>query len=305
MPQDLRHLRLRHWVVYAILCGIWGTTWLAIRVLVRDVPPLRAAAIRFLIAAFLLMLFVLIRRTPLPRARAEWNAITILGLTMMAFPFGLVFWAEKYITSSMTAVLFSCSPLAVALLTPWMSGQRVPRRAVFSMVVGVGGIAVLFSSGLSVSWHTLAGGLAVLAAVIASAWSVHYAKHETLHLDPAVSTGLQLLVGAVLLFAVSLPAEAGMTSRWSVPAFVALIFLAVVGSAVAFALYYWLLRHVLPYQLSTISLIVPVIAILEGAFFLEERIPPMMLLAVFVVLGAVASVLRAEAAESPPPSLLE
>src|SRR5678815_2144046 len=113
-------------LAYALLCGIWGTTWLAIRVLVHEVPPLRAAAVRFIIGAALLALIIAIRRPGPPPTRREWRAILLLSCTMMALPFGLLFWAEQYVTSSMTAVLYSAAPLSVALLTPIMTGKVVP-----------------------------------------------------------------------------------------------------------------------------------------------------------------------------------
>jgi len=105
--------------------------------------------------------------------------------------------------------------------------------------------------------------------------------------------------------AASLAAERGRPSAWTPHALLALLFLAVVGSAVAFALYYWLLRHMQPYQISTISLVIPIIAIIEGAAILQEPISPIMLVASLVVLAAVAGVLRAQASQPAPITLSE
>jgi drug/metabolite transporter (DMT)-like permease len=231
--------------------------------------------------------------------------VAVLGLTMIAIPYGLLFWAEQFVTSSMTAVLYSALPLCVAALTPWMSKHSVPRQAIFSMVVGVGGIGVLFSQGLTATRATLLGGLAILAAVVSTAFSILFAKREISSIDPVVSTGWQFLVGAVALVAGSLVMERGRASEWTPHALIALLFLAVVGSAVAFALYYWLLRHIQPYQISTLSLVVPIVAIIEGAAILQEPIPPVMLVASLVVLAAVAGVLRAQAGQPAPITLSE
>jgi len=292
-PNPVR-LGTAHYLGYVVLCGIWGTTWLAIRVLVRDVPPLRGAAARFAIAAVLLLVPVALRRSSLPRQARERRALAILGVTMMAVPYGLLFWAEQYVTSSMTAVLFSCLPLVVALFTPFMSRHRVPRRAVVSMLVAVGGIAVLFAGSLSSSRSSVLGGLAVLAAVVFSAWSAVFAKSETARIDSVLSTCVQLVFGAVLLFGASAAVERGSPSNWTRHALLAVLFLAVAGSAVAFGLYYWLLKHMQAYQASTISLIVPIVAMLEGGLALGEPISLTMIIAASVVLLAVGSVLRAE-----------
>lgn len=298
-PHDANPRRLRsvHWLGFVILCGIWGTTWLAIRVLVRDVPPLRGAAARFAIAALLLLAGVALRRSRLPRHAGEWRAVAVLGVTMMAVPYGLLFWAEQYITSSMAAVLFSCLPLIVVLLTPLMTHHRVPRRAVFSLLVAVAGIAALFAHSLSGSRSSVLGGLAVLLAVCFSSWSTIFAKNETAGLDSLVSTCIQLAIGAVLLFSLSAVVERGRPSAWTPHAMLAVLFLAVAGSAVAFGLYYRLLKRMLPYQISTISLVVPIVAMLEGGVFLKEPISATMVSAALVVLVAVGSVLRTHAAE--------
>ena len=287
-------LQLRHWLGFALLCATWSTTWMAIRVLVSEVPPFRAAALRFALAAALLLGVAAVRRARWPRSAAEWRTVVVLGVTMMAIPFGVVFWAEQYVTSSLTAVLSATTPLVIALLTPVMLHQAVPRRAVFALVVGFGGIAALFWTGMSMSPHRIAGGLAILAGSVSTAWSAHYAKRNAHDISPVVSTGVQLAVGMALLGGLSLLVERDAPSHWSTRAVVALVFLAVMGSAVAFAVYYWLLKQMPPYQLSTTALIVPVGAMLEGALLLQEPAPPMVIAAVLVVLGAVATVLRAQ-----------
>lgn len=297
--------RLPHYLVYLALCLIWGTTWMAIRILVRDVPPLWSAGVRFTLAAVILLLAAAVRGSRAPHGPREWRAVFVLGLTMIALPYGLLFWAEQFVASSMTAVLYTALPLCVAAFTPWMSKHSVPRSAILSMAVGAGGIAVLFGQGLTASRSTLLGGVAILLGVVSNAFSILFAKREISGMDPVVSTGWQFLVGAVALVAGSLAMEPGLASHWTPHAILALLFLAIAGSAVAFAAYYWLLRHMQPYQISTISLVIPIVAILEGALILQEPIPPLMLVASLVVLAAVAGVLRAQAGEPAPITLSE
>ena len=306
-PQEgeARGFHPTHYLVYGVLRLIWGTTWMAIRVLVRDVPPLWSAGVRFVIATAILLLLAALRGSRAPQGFQQWRAVFVLGLTMIAIPYGLLFWAEQFVASSMTAVLYSALPLCVAALTPWMSKHSVPRSAVFGMVVGLGGIAVLFAQGLTATRSTLLGGLGILLAVVSTAFSILFAKRELAAMDPVASTGWQFLVGAVALVAGSLASERGRASEWTPHALLALLFLALVGSAVAFSLYYWLLRHMQPYQISTLSLVVPIVAIIEGAAILEEPIPPLMLAASLVVLGSVAGVLRAQASEPAPITLSE
>jgi drug/metabolite transporter (DMT)-like permease len=287
-------LSFKHYLAFAALCAIWGSTWLAIRIVVRDIPPCLAASLRFLIAAGLLAVIAVWQEIPLPKTRSEWRATLILSITMMALPYGLIFWAEQHITSSITAVLYSSSPLVAALLTPAMTGRPVPRSAIYSLLVGVGGMAMLLNVELSGSANTLIGGIAVLVGVVSSAWSTVYAKRETHDVHPIVSTGIQLFVGALGLGIVSMALERNRSVEWTTRSIIALLFLAIFGSAIAFALYYWLLRSMDAYKATTINLIVPFVAIAEGAAF-QEVITGMMLLSSVIVLGSVGFALKAQA----------
>jgi len=291
-------LTRKHYLAYICICLIWGSTWAAIRLLVRDVPPLRAAAARFFLSAVILLFVAASRRESFRYTAAEWRALIVLGFTMIGLPCGLLFWAEYRISSSMTAVLFSACPLFVALLTPLMTRSRVPRRAVFSMVIALGGIGVLFYSGLAASSYLLLGGAAVMVAVILTAWASVYAKREIARVNPLLGTAVQFCVGAGLVLAASAIMERGRPSDWNQTSLFALLFLAVFGSVIAFSLYYWLLAHMEAYQLSTTNLVVPIVAIAEGALFLREPVPLTMVGAALLVLIAVAVVLRAESDEA-------
>jgi drug/metabolite transporter (DMT)-like permease len=282
---------------YIALCLIWGSTWLAIRFVVHDVPPLEAAAVRFLAGGILLLGIAVAQKRTWPQDKQQWNAILVLSFTIMALPYGLLFWAEQYITSSMTAVLYSAMPLAVSLITPAMMHRKVPRRAVFAMVVAFGGLLSLITD-LRVNHWALIGAVAAIVSMALSAWSVVYAKQRLRSMDSVVATGLQLLLGSIVLFWGTWALEAHRPAVWSRTALIALTFLVIFGSAAAFVIYYWLLKTMQPYQLSTISLITPLIALLEG-LLAGERIPLMMVVAVVVVLGSVWAVLRAEAEKEP------
>jgi drug/metabolite transporter (DMT)-like permease len=282
---------------YIALCLIWGSSWLGIRTVVQDVPPLEAAAIRFLAAGVLLLSVAGMQKRKWPRGERAWRAILVLSFTIMAVPYGLLFWAEQYVASSMTAILFSAMPLAVALLTPVMLGRTVPRSAVFALVVAFGGFLYLFyQTGLAASPAALWGRAAVLGAMLLSAWSAVYAKGRLQEVDAIVSTGLQLLFGGVALLCATWAFEDRRHAHWTRTSLAALAFLTVFASCAAFVIYYWLLKRMQPYQLSTTSMVVPVIAVLEGGLFAHESIPVSVLIVMAVVVVSVGSVLRRETA---------
>lgn len=290
----LSSLTRKHYIAYAGICLIWGSTWAAIRMLVVDVPPFRAAAIRFVLAAVILLGISCARFGKLRLSAKQGRSLVILGVTVMGLPYGLLFWAEYRISSSLTAMLFSSCPLFVALFTPWMTQARVPRRAVFAMLVAMGGIATLFYSQLSTSAYFLLGGAAVIGAVVSSSWASVFAKRELASVNPLLGTAIQFCVGAAVLFGASLALERNQPSDWHLKSVLALMFLTIFGSIIAFSVYYWLLGKMHAYQLSTINLVVPIIAMAEGALLLRERVPLLMIGAGALVLVAVATVLRAE-----------
>ena len=287
-------MRRLHLLAYISLCLIWGSTWLGVHIIVQYVPPFLAAALRFIVAAPILFAALFFRKSVWPREARQWNAIFVLGFTVIGIPYALQFWAQQYITSSLSAVLFSALPLTVALLTPLMMHYTVPRRCVFSMLVGLGGLLVLLSTDLKFGTRAFWGGIAVLTSMFGSAWSAVYAKIRLRDVDPLVSTAFQLLIGALGLLWATWALESHRAASWTRSAVFALLFLAIFGSATAFAIYYWLLQRIQPYQISTINLVIPVVAVLEGAFIGHERIPLMMIVAMAVVLGSVGVVLRSE-----------
>jgi drug/metabolite transporter (DMT)-like permease len=195
----------------------------------------------------------------------------------------------------MTAILYSAMPLCVALCTPVMMHRKVPRTAVYAMLVACGALLSLFWTGeLGASGRAIVGGVLVLVSMALSSWSVVYAKLRLQEVDSVVSTGLQLIFGSLVLLWATWALEAHRHAVWTTAAVAAMAFLTLFGSAAAFVIYYWLLKKLQPYQLSTISLITPVIALAEGWLF-GEPVRPMMVVAIVVVLGSVGVVLRAEA----------
>jgi len=266
-------------------------------VLVHDVPPFRAAAIRFVLAAAILGVAGAALRLRFPCSAREWRNQVILGVTMMSIPYGAVFWAEQHINASLTALLFASFPLVVAIWSPILTGQTVPRRALFSIVVGFGGMAVLFFHGVPSTRLGRFSAIAVLVGVVSSAWATVSAKRQASTTNPLVSTGIQMAVAAIVTTAATLTLERGQESHWTAVSFSMLVLLAVFGSAVAFSLYYWLLRDITAYQLGTIDLVVPLVAATEGALLLRESVPPLMIAAMVVVLGAVLVVIRSERPE--------
>src|SRR5437660_1398883 len=139
-------------IVWLILCGIWGSTWLFIKIGLRDLPPITFAGIRFVLAAAILLTLALISRVPWPRTRRDWSVIAISGTLQFALNYGLVFWGEQYISSGLAAVLQSSFPaFGLVIAHFYLPYERITTKKAAGVLLGVIGVAVIFSDQLAIA----------------------------------------------------------------------------------------------------------------------------------------------------------
>jgi drug/metabolite transporter (DMT)-like permease len=261
--------------VFLLLCLIWGSTWLFIKLGLRDLPPLSFAATRFLLATIILSAIVAARRASLPRGRAEWALIAKTGVLAFALNYGLLFWGEQHISSGLAALIQATIPVFGMLLAhPYLPGERLNARRLSGALLGVIGVGVIFSSQLGAE-----GGMAMWgsAAVLAGAVFVAYAnvlvKAKGARLDAPVLAAGQMACGFVVLAAAGLAFEGNpLNFRWTRLAVVCLLYLTLVGSVAAFLLLYWLVRHVDVTKTMLIALVTPLAAVLLGVLVLGEEV---------------------------------
>jgi drug/metabolite transporter (DMT)-like permease len=287
---------------YVALSVIWGSTWIGTQILSRSVPPLRTGAVRFMIGALLLALLAVLRRSALPDARAL-RANLLLGFTIGALPYALVVWTSQHASSFLPVLLFAGLPLSVGLLGDWMQSSPVRGTAMQAELIGFGGVALLLSSGLSVSVADISGGLAIIAAVVSHAASLVYAKRLLRGSSLLTSIALQLGCASAVLWLASAIAERGHASQWNGQAAVAIVVLGVVGSGIGFLLYYWLLGTMEAYQIAALQWMVPLFAIGEGALAMRQWPTWSMVAGGAVTLGCLYALMHADVPEVQPVTL--
>jgi len=305
------------WLAWAALLTVyvvWGSTYLAIRVMVQTVPALLGAGARFLVAGLALHLWIWLRRgsrggpgtqhspSGLRVTRREAAGAACVGILLCFGGNGLVTVAERHIASSLAALVIASEPLVIVLIGAAI-GERASRRALVGVTVGFVGVTILVLPGASGGGSPLAGTLLVLAASIS--WGAGSVCSTRLRLprDGGVSTALQMTAGgAVMLVAGLLAGEAGRLdwSGFSARSIVAFAYLVVFGSIVAFSAYSWLLRHVPISRVSTYAYVNPMIAVLLGWIVLGERISPTMLVGASVIIGSVAFIVSSTRSAIPP-----
>ncbi len=278
---------------YLLLCVIWGTTWLAIRLVVRDFPPLLAAAGRVVVAGAILLALARMRGNRSSLAASDWRAVILLSVLMIGLPYGLVFWGEQYVSSGVTAILFAAFPVLVLAFSSFQARKNLftPAR-VASLALCIAGIVFIFSNRLQGSSGLWQGQLAIVAATASSAAAVVFAKRHVHSFDLIGDTGMQLAGGGLLLLLAGISLEQNATWHFSWTALAALLYLAVAGSCVSFVLYYRLLKRMSALKMSMISLITPVVAVFVGWLFLDEEITRRTAMGAAWVLGGVVTILR-------------
>src|SRR5215510_8468304 len=261
-------------LVWLILCGIWGSTWLFIKLGLADLPPITFAGIRFVIACTILFSLIRIRGLALPRARADWILLAVTGILSFGFNYGLVFWGEQYITSGLAALLQATTPAFGLVFAHFhLPGERLSWTKIGGVVLGVCGVAVVFSNQLAVAGRqALAGCIALILSAAFAAYSNVLVKAYGKKLNPAIMAAGQMFFGLLLLFAVGLPLEGNpFRFHWTPIAVIALLYLAVVGSVIAFLLYYWLVQNMDVTKSMLIALVTPVVAVILGMIVLNEE----------------------------------
>ena len=262
-------------LVWLILCGIWGSTWLFIKLGLADLPPLTFAGIRFVIALAILFTWIRLRRLPLPKARANWILLAASGILSFGLNYGLVFWAEQYISSGLAALLQATLPAFGLVFAHFhLPGERLSWAKISGVVLGVCGVAVVFSNQLAVEGRqALAGCVAMILSSMFAAYSNVLVKAYGKKLDPAILAAGQMFFGLLLLLAVGIPLEGNpLNYRWTPMAVISLFYLALVGTVIAFLLYYWLVLKIDVTKSMLIALVTPVVAVLLGMIVLDEEI---------------------------------
>ena len=280
-------------LAFAIIYFVWGSTFLAIRVGVQEVPPLLLAAMRFLIAGLVLYGWMIARGERSPTGR-QWMSASLLAIVIFVCDYGLLFWAEQRVPSGVAAVMLATIPVFMALSEiVFLRTQRLTMRLAVALLIGIGGVAVLMSRSLNLGGSPI-DRLGALALIVASiSWSVASSLTRKLHLPPSkvMSSGTQMLAGGVFL---TLAAAAFGEFRNFHPltvsraAWFSLVYLIIAGSIIGFTAYVWLIHHQSPTKVGTYAYVNPVVAVLVGYFLGGEALALRTILGTLFVLISVA-----------------
>jgi drug/metabolite transporter (DMT)-like permease len=247
-------------LVWLILCCIWGSTWLFIKVGLEDLPPLTFAGIRFLIACVILLVIIRIRGIELPRSSSDLKLLAWTGFLSFSLNYGLIFWGEQYISSGLAAVLQATIPaFGLVIAHFYLPGERMTWAKLFGVALGVLGVTIVFSNQLTIAGsRAFAGCVAVVLSSLFVAYSNVLVKARGKQLNAAILAAVQMFFGLIPLLAIGIPLEGNpFKYHWTSMSVIAMFYLALVGSVLAFVLYYWLVHNMDVTKSMLIALVTP------------------------------------------------
>jgi drug/metabolite transporter (DMT)-like permease len=291
----MKPTRFLTWACLTALILVWGTTWAAIRIGLRGIPPVTGVALRFAIASAVLLALVPAFGVKLGRSGTERRLWGINAVSTFIIPYGILYWAEQWVPSGLAAVLFATFPLLTAVIAHFvLPGERLTARGIVGILIGFAGVAVIFSE----DFHALGGSRVLTAAAIllispiSAAFGGVAVKRWGAGVHPistsAVPMGLTAIVMGILAFLI----ESGRHVAFNTPSILALLYLALCGSALPFTLYFWLLKHQTATSMSLINYVTPVIAVTVGTLFLDEPFTVRIVIGAALVLMGVGLALR-------------
>ena len=259
---------------YVLICLIWGSTWMAIRVGLDSLTPIFSAGLRFSSAAIFVFLMMKFRKITLQKDSHSLKLYLILGVFSFIIPYGLVYWGEQFIPSGLTSIIFAVMPFFVILFSKiFIPESAVARDQIFGSVIGFGGIVIIFSENLimDVSGYLL-GMLAVLLSALIQGWiAVHLKKHGG-QLNPLAMNFVPLVIAGISMTVFGLVFEDRAKWIFNADAIGSILYLGFFGTSIAFTTYYWLLKKINVVLLSLSTLITPIIAVLIGWLILDEKL---------------------------------
>jgi len=296
-------------LAFAIIYFVWGSTFLAIRVGVHEVPPLLFAAMRFLVAGVVLYGWMIARGERSPTAR-QWASVSLLAVLIFVLDYGSLFWAEQRVPSGIAAVMLATIPVFMSLSeVVFLRTQRLTLRLGTALVIGIAGVAMLMSPWLRLSGapiDTLGAAALIFASI---SWSVASTLSRKLPLPSSkvMSSGAQMLAGGVFLTITA--AALGEfrnfhPSNVSRGAWLSLLYLIVAGSIIGFTAYVWLIHHESPTKVGTYAYVNPVVAVLVGYFLGGEPLAQRTIVGTALILISVLAITTMPAKKPAADSLL-
>jgi len=266
-------VKAKHWFVFLLLGAIWSSSFMWIKIAMREVGPVTLVAFRAVFGLLFGVVVILIQRVPLPRTLREWSPLFVVGLTNIAIPFFLISWGELHIDSAVASILDATVPLFTILIAHFMlQDDKITLPKMLGLVTGFMGIIILMSKDIGASSSSLLGQVAVIVASVFYAISAIYIRKVTVDTPgilrsagPLISASAVMWLGAFVFESPVQVPQLGIT--W-----LALLFMGVLGSGLAFMMAFYLIHEIGPTRMSMVTYLFPLGGVILGVTFLREQL---------------------------------
>lgn len=292
-----------YYLLFIIICIIWGTTWFALKAGIDNgLPSFRGAGIRFLLSALIFLPIIIYRKPQLPKKISDWGGMIFLGIFYFFIPYACIYWSEKHIPSYLAAVIYGTVPLLVIIFSHFiLHDERMSFLKVASALIGISGVFVISIARNPEEGNMhLWGVIAMFFASISTAFCTAYTKKHVSNNDVFLFLGVQVFVGGLLLLLLSIAVEKPFTIEMNFNALISLIYLVVFGTAVAWTMWIFLISKVSVVLVSYVSFFVPVVAVIVGIVLGNEKLSPLVILGAVLVLISILSVIQVQKKQGDP-----
>ena len=284
--------RLKIVSVYVMLCFIWGSTWLTIRLGLESLTPIYSAGVRFSLASIFIIILMRFKGVRLQTDKLSIKLYLIMGFFSFVIPFGLVYWAEQFVPSGMAAVLFAVFPFFVAIFSYIsISKDSIDKFKIIGIILGFLGIVIIFSDsfGGDITDYLLGMIAIVLSGIMQAAIAVIIKKYGH-HLNPLSMNFVPMLIAGISMILLGFAIENTSANIYGIDAILSILYLALFGSVVTFTSYYWLIKRINLVILSLIAFITPIVALFLGFILYDEQLSTRHFMgSTFVLLGVLAA----------------
>ena len=294
-------MKPKHWLVFILLGAIWSSSFMWIKIAVQEIGPITLVAFRALFGLLFGLVVIFIQRASWPRALKEWTPLLVLGITNIAIPFFLISWGEQSIDSAVAAILDATVPLFTILIAHYLlrdDKMTVPK--VLGLLMGFAGVVILMSKDIGASFGSLLGQLAVVLASLFYAGSGVYARKTTENLPGILRSAGPLVSATAVTWLATFLVESPVEMPQLGITWIALLFLGILGSGVAFIMAYYLIHEIGPTRTSMVTYLFPLGGVILGVVFLDEALSWQLVVgAVLIVLSLVVANLQSQKQEQP------
>jgi drug/metabolite transporter (DMT)-like permease len=279
--------------IYVLTCMIWGSTWLVIKIGLESIPPIISVGYRFTLASVLILGVISIKKIKIQTDVTAVKLYLSMAFFSFIFPYGLIYWAEQFVPSGLTAILYAVYPFSIAIFSLVMiPSEKIGINKIVGMIISFTGLYVIFSESFTGNLDNYILGLIAvfISAIMQSSIAVSIKKYGH-HLHPLAMNFYPMLIAGIVLLVYGFIIEGQLKIRYDYKAFFSVFYLALFGSLITFTSYYWLIKRVNIIIVSLITFITPIIALFLGWFFYREELSMHQLAGCFLVLmGLLAAI---------------